>query len=195
MKNVKSLGSIMVVAILAMALLGPSLAMGENTALCKADEESKCSSPISHIHYVANDLEILTSTMNYKCDVLLLATVGELGAPQVLEGEFTYTNCNNGCSREIVNGPAILYFLKTGHEKAEVVGEESEIRSLCSGINCVYSLEGLIGDVKGPLLSTANNGEYVYWGQELTKVSGLFCPTIAKLDAKFEPLSSTYISS
>lgn len=185
----------MVVAIFAMALLGPPPAMGESTALCKADEESKCASPFSHIHYVADDLEILTSTMDYKCDVLLLASVGELGAPQVVEGEFTYTNCNNGCSREIVNGPAILYFLKTGHESAEVVGEGSEIRSICSGINCIYSLEGLIGYVKGPLLSTANNGEYVYWEQELSKVSGLFCPAIAKLDAEFIPLSPAYISS
>jgi len=193
-KRIKILGPVMVVAIFAMALLGASPAVGESTALCKADEESECASPISHVHYVANDLEVLTSVMDYKCDALLLASDTELGAPQVLEGTFTYTSCNNGCERTEENGPAVLNFLKTGHESGEATGE-SLVHVVCGFfINCRYTLEGLVGSVKGPLLSSENNGEINFVEQELFHESG-FCPEVGLLDAKFVPLSPIYISS
>src|SRR5262245_27312030 len=106
-----------------MALLGPTAAMAENTALCQADQ-STCSSPWTHTHYAAEDLEIINTYVSYECDGLYLANVNQLGAPQLLEGEFAYSNCDQGCSREEENGPVELELLKTGHESAELVGLE-----------------------------------------------------------------------
>lgn len=197
MKRVKALGSLAVVAIFAMALMGPPAAMGESTLLCEADE-IPCSSSVSHVHYVAKDMFILTSagsSYDYKCDVLLLATVGELGSPQELEGKFTYTSCNGGCARTEVSEGGTLFFLRVGTELAEVTGEGFEVLSNCSFFHCVYSLENLTGNAVGPLLSTANNGEIIYAKATLTKVSGFFCPEVTWLDAIFVPLSATYISS
>jgi hypothetical protein len=176
-----------------MALLGPSVAMGESTSLCKADE-SPCASPVSHVHYVAEDIFIL-GAYTYHCDALLLASVGELGSPQVLEGNLTYYNCSGGCTRTEISEGGTIFFLRTGTDLAEVTGEGFEILSECDLFHCVYSFKGLIGDAKGPLLSTTSNGEYTYVELPLTKVSGFFCPKVTKLDAKFVPLSATYISS
>jgi hypothetical protein len=194
-KRVKVLGPITVIAIFAMALLGPSLAMGESTLLCEADEESECASPVSHLHTEADDLEVLTSSMDYKCDGLFLGTVGELGEPQLVEGNFTYSSCNNSCIRTEENGPAVIEFLKTGHESAKGTGE-SLVHVVCgSFINCRYTLQGLVGNVLGPLLSSEENGEISFVEATLSKESGALCPTIGKLDAKFVPLSPIYISS
>lgn len=194
MKRVKVLGPITVIAIFAMALLGPSLAMGESTLLCEADEESKCASPASHVHYEADNLLVLTSAMTYRCDGLLLASGEELGAPQVLEGNFTYSSCDNGCERTEENGPAVLKFLKTGHESAEGTGE-SLVHVVCGAfINCRYTLQGLVGSVIGPLLASEENGEISFVEASLSHESGTLCPAVGKLDAKFVPLSPIYIS-
>jgi hypothetical protein len=196
-KQVKILGSLSVVAVLATALIGPSLAMGESTALCKVDE-SPCTSSVSHVHYVADDATILTSFMNYDCDILLLAVVSELGSPQVLEGNLTYSNCSGGCVRTEISESGTLFILKTGHEKADVTGEGVEIFADCgSALECVYTLENLTGKAIGPLLSSSGNGGLTYTEAVLSHVEGggFFCPQIAKLDANFVPLSPTYISS
>jgi hypothetical protein len=193
-KRAKTVGSLAIVAVFAMALIGPSLAMGEDTALCEADE-SQCTSPVSHVHYVAEDIFIL-GPYNYHCDALLLASVGELGSPQVLEGNLTYFNCSGGCARTEISEGGTLSFLRTGVELAEVTGEGFEILSSCGGsFHCVYTFENLTGHAVDPLLSTANNGEITYIEQPLNHVSGFFCPKETKLDATFVPLSETYISS
>jgi hypothetical protein len=199
-KAVKAFGFIVPLAIIAMALLGPSTAMGENTALCKVDEDP-CppSSQISHVHY-AGEVEVLTSVMDYNCDALFLGDVSELGAPQEVEGNFTYTNCtankSANCTRTEENGPAVLTFLKEGHESAKGTGK-SLVHVVCSGfIDCSYTLEGIVGVVRGPLLASENNGEITFAEQTMQKEPGGFlCPKTAKLDGVFVPLSATYISS
>jgi len=184
----------MVVAVFTMALTGPSLAMGEDTALCQTDESS-CTSPVNHVHYVAEDIFIL-GPYTYHCDALLLASVGELGSPQVLEGNLTYFNCSGGCTRTEISEGGTLFFLWTGTELAEVTGEGFEILSKCgSSFHCVYTFENLIGHALGPLSASASNGEIIYVEQPLTKISGFFCPKETQLDANFVPLSATYISS
>lgn len=195
-KQLTTWGPIAVAVIFVMALFSPSLAMGEGTLLCEADEESECASPVSHLHTEADDLEVLTSSMDYKCDGLFLGTVGELGEPQVIEGSFTYTSCNNGCERVEENGPAILYFQKTGHESAEGTGE-SLVHVFCSGfINCRYTLENVTGSILGSLLSSETNGEISFAKSSLShEAGGLLCPTSGYLDATFVPLSPIYILS
>jgi hypothetical protein len=200
MKTVKSFGLLVAVVVFAMALLGPAGAMAETTALCKADESPcKSTSLVTHVHYTSNDLEVLTSFGNYKCDALYLASVALLGSPQVLQGEFTYSNCDKGCTREEVNPQVVLDLLKTGHESAELIGTPGAgVKSECKGgfeLGCVYSFEELIGTVTGPLLATSEKGEITYEEQPLVHVSGLLCPAEAYLDARFVLLSPTYISS
>ena len=196
MKRVKVLGPLAVAAIFAMALLGPTLAMGESTALCSV-EESECASPVSHVHYVSDDLEVLTSSMDYKCDTLFLGDALEkgLGSPLLIHGEFTYANCNNDCTRTEENGPALLEFLKTKFETGVATGE-TLVHVVCgSVINCRYTLVGVEGFIQGPLLSSEKNGEISFAEQYLTAESGFFCPKEGFLDAKFVPSSPLYISS
>ena len=194
MKPVKTFGTLAAVIVCAMALLGPSVAMGESTALCEADE-SPCGSPVSHVHYVAEDIFIL-GPYDYHCDALLLASVGELGSPQALEGKLTYSNCSGGCARTEISKGGALSFLRTGTELGEVTGEGFEILSKCGALfHCVYTFENLVGHALGPLLATANNGEITYVEQSLSHVSGFFCPSETRLDAEFVPLTETFISS
>ena len=198
MKKIKTAGLLATAAILATALLGPSSAMGETTALCEADE-SPCKAPLTHVHY-AGQIEVLTSVMDYNCNALFLGEVSELGAPQAIEGNFTYTNCtankSASCTRTEENGPSVLTFLKEGHESAKGTGE-SLVHVVCeSFIDCSYTLVGIVGGVRGPLLASENNGEITYAEQTMQKEAGGFlCPKTAKLDGTLVPLSATYISS
>lgn len=197
MKTVKTLGSFAVIAILAMAFIGPSLAAAENTALCEVDE-NPCKSPVSKAHYTGH-IEVLTSVMNYDCDALFSGEVFELGAPQEIEGNFTYTNCTvsgASCTRTEENGPSVLKFLKEGHESAKGTGE-SLVHVVCgSSIDCSYTLAGEIASVIGPLLSKENNGEIKFVSQTMVhEAGGFLCPKTALLDGVFVPLSETYISS
>jgi hypothetical protein len=197
-KTVKTLGSFVVIAILAMAFIGPSLAAAENTALCEVDE-NPCKSPVSKAHYTGH-IEVLTSVMNYDCDALFSGTVFELAAPQAVEGEFSYTNCtasgSTSCTRTEENGPSVLTFLKEGHETAKGTGK-SLVHVVCgTAIDCSYTLVGIVGNVRGPLLASENNGEITFAEQTMPKEEGGFlCPKTAKLDGTFVPLSATYISS
>jgi hypothetical protein len=192
-KTFKIFGLIAPLAVIAMALLGPPAAMGESTSLCEVDEAT-CNSPVEHVHYTG-DIEVLTSAMNYYCEALFLGDVSELGAPQIVEGNFTYTDCNNGCTRTEENGPAVLNFLKIGHETGEATGE-SLVHVHCGAfINCNYTLENVVGSVKGPLLSSGENGEVSFNEQAIVHESGFICPEEAFLDGTFEPLSAIYISS
>ena len=185
----------MIIAVFAMAVLVPPLAIGESTQLCEADEESKCASPVEHAHYFSNDLEVKAPEMTYKCDTLLLVDVSKLESPQVLEGYFTYSNCNNNCTRVEEGGPSVIYVLKTESESAEATGE-SLVHVDCSGfINCRYTLKEVTAIVAGPLISSQDNGEISFPEQELTHESGFLCPLHVYLYITFEPLSEIYISS
>lgn len=185
------------VAIVAAALIGPSAAMGETTALCEVDE-SPCGSPVSHVHN-SGEIEVITSVMTYNCDALFLGEASKLGAPQEVVGKFTYTNCtankSASCTRTEENGPAVLTFLKEGHEFAKATGEFL-VHVVCSGfIDCRYTLAGEVASVLGPLLSKEENGEITFTEQAMQSEGGALCPKTAKLNATLVPLSATYISS
>src|SRR5436190_10340054 len=82
-----------------------------------------------------------------------------LGAPLVIHGKFTYSNCNNNCVVTEESADALINVLKTGHETASVSGE-GEVRVHCGFfINCVYNGEELEATAKGPLLANETNGE------------------------------------
>jgi hypothetical protein len=198
-KTIKGVGLLAMAGILATALIGPPIAMGETTALCEVDE-SPCKSPVSHVHN-SGEIEVITSVMTYTCDALFLGEASELGEPQKVVGNFTYTNCkvkgsSGSCERQEENGPSTLTFLKEGHEFAKGTGE-SLVHVVCSGfIDCSYTLVGEFASVLGPLLSKDNNGEITFTEQAMQKEAGGFlCPKTAKLNATFVPLTPTYISS
>jgi len=202
-KPIKMLGLAALAALLAMAFVGASSAMAGTTKLCSSDvetvaEENSCGE-VTHVHETtlsgeANQATLLSSVINVKCDVLFLSTkVGAAAAPLVIEGKFTYTNCNGGsCEVKEVTSPSTIEVLRTSHETSSVTGE-GEVNVHCGFfINCTYNGEGLEGTGKGPLLSTETNGEVSLTGQETSRVSG-FCPESAFLDIKTTPLSATYL--
>lgn len=209
MKSMKTFGLAALAALMAMAFVGVSSAMAGNTQLCTVDE-NPCGAghAITHIHEetLSGSLGVLlTSFANIKCDVLFLSSsVGALGAPQDIQGHFTYTNCKRkkiigeeNCTVTEVSGTtALLPVLRTSHEGAAVT-YEYEMSILCgSVINCTYNGEGLEGTATGPLLSTETNGETRVENAVTHKLPGGVCPETAELDLLTTPLPNpVYISA
>jgi hypothetical protein len=79
MKSIKLIGLTALAALMAMAFVGASSAMAENTALCKADEEPCLfSNQISHVHEVTlagAPATLLSSAGNVTCSALFLGDV------------------------------------------------------------------------------------------------------------------------
>jgi hypothetical protein len=190
------LGLAALAALMAMAIVGASSAMAESTSLCAADE-AECAAPLTHVHettLTGKKAVLKTSIVTVECDVLFLGdTLSESGAPLVIHGTFTYTNCGS-CTATEENGPAEVKVLKEGHEAGSVVGE-GLVHVECSGLNCRYNGVGLKGAAKGPLLSTETNGEVSLVKQLTNKESGLFCPSTSELTITTTPLSATYLGA
>ena len=210
MKKIKMLGLTVVAALTAMALVGVSSAMAESTALCSEDA-SPCPAGklVSHVHEVTSGhAKLLTSITTVECNVLFLgdvSTKGLLGNPLAISGNFTYTNCLNGCQATELNGPTTITVLKEGVELSKVTGEGLVLVN-CSlfGLHCTYVGTGLVGHGLGPLLTAkeepkgAVNGEVRTEGVETKKDPKdelSFCPSTSKLDILVAPLTATYISS
>jgi hypothetical protein len=201
-KAIKMIGLTALLALLAMAFVGASSAMAENTALCTADE-SPCATinQVGHVHETSvGKAKLLTSLGTTECNVLFLGDIStKLASPLVISGTFTYTSCTFGgssCTATEESGPAEIKVLKEGHETGKVTGE-GLVHLVCgSSIDCSYNGTGLAGLAKGPLLSTQANGSVSLSEQATTKETGGFlCPKSAKLDITTTPLSATYISS
>jgi hypothetical protein len=189
-------------ALLALAALASFAATSASaTGLCNTDTEP-CGSATTSVHETSvGKAVILTSAGNAECNVLFSSTsVGAGGGTvQILEGNFTYTNCvlgGSSCTTTEENGPAEIKIEKTGTETAKVTGAYL-FHVVCSGfIDCSYNGVGVVGTGKGPLVSTQTNGEVTFKEQSLTKEAGGFlCPKIAKLDITTTPLSAIYIKS
>jgi hypothetical protein len=195
-KPVKMLGLAALLTLTALAFLGVNSAIAEDTVLCTVDEP-KCAAPVAHVHEATLSgakAKILTSPLTVECDVLFLGDTGELGAPLIIEGTFTYSNCTSGCTVTQENNPREIRVLKLGHETADLTYEYL-VKLVCTGINCAYDGLFLKGTGKGPLLSSEPNGESSIKDQTLHKDTGLLCPATNKLDIVTTPLSATYIST
>jgi len=203
-KSIKMLGLAALAALMAMAFVGASSAMATTTQLCNTDS-APCGSAVTHVHEATTTNALLLNSLgNVKCAVLFLSTsVGALGAPQSIEGKFTYSGCfrkkifggEEACTVTELNSPVKITVLRTTHETGTVTGE-GEVEVKCgSAIECVYNGENLTGTAKGPLLSTAANGEVTLTEQPTHAVKGAFCPETAKLDITTTPLTATYLSS
>ena len=190
------LGLVALTALMAIAFLSTTSAMAESTALCSKDE-SPCASEnrITHIHETSVGKAKLESSLpTIECNVLFLGEVGALAAPQIIEGNFTYSSCNNFCTVKEENGPAEIQVLKTGSELGEVTSEALTHLG-CPFINCNFNGEGLIGHGLGPLTSSQANGSVMFAEQETNLESGAICPEEAFLTITTTPLSATYTGS
>ncbi len=200
MKLIKVLGPAVVAALTAIALTAATSAMATSTSLCDQDSGGACPAGhiVTHVHVTTagQKAKLLTNIITVECEVLFLGeTLNELGAPLELTGNFTYSSCSNSCTVTEENGPAFIEVLKVGHETANVAGE-AQMKVSCSLLNCRFNSETENGPAvaKGPLLSSATNGEVVLQEAETHKVSGTFCPTTALLDIAVTPLSPIYIA-
>jgi hypothetical protein len=196
-------------AVMAMAFLGASSAMAETTALCKADE-NPCSAGniVTHVHEttLAGAKAILLAKPEVKCDVLFLgdALNSGLANPLVIHGNFTYTNCEGGCSAEEENGPTEIKVLKEGTELAKVTSGTGTGAGLVHlecpfGVDCYYVGSGLVGHALGPLTAgggVETNGQVSLSNQTVAEEDpSFFCPDSGKLDITTTPLMPTYIVS
>jgi hypothetical protein len=188
-------------AVAAMAFVGASSAMAESTALCEGSDPTgtTCSGATvaSHVHFTTPTTEkahLLSSAINVVCDALYLGDTLALGAPLVIHGNFTYSNCNEEggttkCSATQTSTSALIEILKNGSEKAEIKGT-AEVLVECSGfIHCVYNGVGLVGAAEGSL----GSGHTTITKQTTNKVSGFLCPKTATLDILTESLTALYI--
>ena len=179
-------------ALMAMAFLGASSAMAESTSLCSNDSKSSCTE-ITHVHETSVGKGKLKSSLpTIECTVLFLGdTVEGSSTPLVIEGNFTYTSCNNFCSVKEESPNATIEVLKTASELAAVTGE-GLVHVSCPFINCNYVGEGLEGHGLGALTSSSANGNVVITEQNIEAESGS-CPEEAFLTLTTTPLSATYI--
>jgi hypothetical protein len=174
----------------------------KNIALCKVDE-SACAEAhvIEHVHeetLTGAKAKLLTSIATVECKALFLGDSLGLGAPLVIHGHYTYTECKRGsenCTATETSTDSLLEILKEGHETGTVIGTGTFNVHCGIIINCTYDHEGLTATAKGPLLAVSENGEVTLSEQSLHRVSGTFCPETGKLDIATMPLEAVYITS
>ncbi len=218
MKPIKILVLTALVALMAMAFVGITSSMAESTALCATDEDPcEEENQITHVHegtLFGAKAKLLSSILNVECDVLFLGdtfrwwieyegiilfeSVGlEETASLNILGNFTYSNCNNGCTITEENGPTEIEVVREGSELASARRGlwPGLVHLICgASINCRYVGSGLIGHGLGPLTSKESNGSVTLSEQTVTKESGTLCPSQTKLDITTTPLEATYIS-
>jgi hypothetical protein len=203
-KPIKMLGLAALAALMAMALVGATSAMAENTQLCKNDE-TPClaGNVVSHVHeetLTGAPATLLSSLGNVLCTALFLGDSLGLGAPLIIHGHFTYSSCvrdkpaggTENCTVSETSTDSLINVLRLSHESADVTGT-GKVNVHCGlFINCTYNGSGLTGTATGPLLSTFENGNVSISGQTTTKESGL-CPETGLLDINTMPLEKVYI--
>lgn len=181
-----------------------------DTALCsEASATLACPSNklIQHVHFVDPAGELLTDFIDVSCTALFLGNVlnkNFLGpAPEKLAifGEFTYTNCNNGCTVKEVANPTLgghLLILKTAADLGTVTFDEFEKRVVCPGlIECTYTYEGVVAHMLSAALPL-HSGLITAHSQAIPHLSlGILdiCPGVTELDLLLQSLTDLWIRS
>jgi hypothetical protein len=192
------LGVAAVAAALAMAFIGSSAAMAEVGALCGTDPAGgACASPLTHVHYIATTLKLKTPVLTVTCEALYLGdALSGLAAPLVIHGNYTFSNCNNGCTITETSASALVFFLREGTELSKVTVEYNFHVTCTEVIECTYNGEELVGHGLGGLITTAaEKGHVTFTKAPVRNSGGLICPPSAELTALFESLSKEYIGS
>jgi hypothetical protein len=207
MKPIKMFDLAAIAALLAMAFVGASSAMATgSTALCTVDE-SPCSAGniVTHVHEttLSGAKARLLGNPEVKCNVLFLgdALNSGLANPLIIHGNFTYTNCEGGCTVEEENGPTEIKVLRGAAELTTITYDNFSSVLLLHlkclfDIDCYYVGSGLVGHGLGPLTSSELNGSVFLSRQHLDQELPAFpCPELPELDITTTPLAKTYIST
>lgn len=198
MKAIKTIGLVVLAALMVMALAGAAPAHA-TVALCMEDS-TECVA-LQHVHETSvGKAKLLSSVGTIECTTLFLGdTLTASASTLVINGSFTYSSCTLGgssCTATEENGPVEIKVEGAGEETSTVTGE-GLVHLICSGfIDCSYSGLGLKGTGKGSLTSTQVNGEVTLSEQKTNKEAGGFlCPKTAQLDITTTPLDKIYLAS
>jgi hypothetical protein len=171
------------------------------TALCTTDDaENVClvEHKPSTVDFKDSAAEFLTSLTSTKCEGLFSGSVGTVGKPQKVTGEYKFSSCTNGCVVTEISGGSQLGFLfetskNSTEELATATTEGLELFYKCGEtVKCIYGPIKAAGDSLGAL-KTGDNGHITFSKASLGKGEGLLCPTEASLDALFVAASAFYI--
>jgi hypothetical protein len=191
---IKMFGLAALTAIAAMAFVGATSAMAENTQICTEDTLGgvcPAGKAATTATSTATNPELLTSISNVKCNfALLTASALALGAPQIWHAtSLVYDQCTCPVTVETLG---LIEVLREGIEltTSKMVG--FVIKLECSGFTCWYG--SATGHGLGPLV-TGDGGHVTFTKAPFTKVKGLFCPSTTELDATFVNSAPTYIAS
>jgi hypothetical protein len=202
-----------IAAVAAMAFVGASSAMAENTSLCKEDVALGTACPSGklalHVHFETQKLsggvlvpaknKLLNPILTVECVGLFLGDVTNatlLGAPLSILGNLTYGSCTAGCTVTETSTDGVIQALRelvagALSELAKVTGTGFKVLVNCglSLLHCVYDGQGLVGDGLGAL-AAGHTGSVKFTEAPVHAVEGVLCPSEAKLDANFLPLES-----
>jgi hypothetical protein len=213
------LGFAVLASISVIMLVGTSSASAGSTDLCSSDPAGgACPAGTSYalksihlidpLHVLLFELlgvhkEILCQVL-FQGEVLHLAAAGAGG--QVIHGEFKYSLPHSttgkclemlaeehcGTVQEVGTPGGLLKVLRTANELGTAVAEGFEVLVECGGIHCVYNYNGITWHVLGAL-STETISKVSVSGATVSKVSGFFCPSTAKLTNVLVPLAPFYL--
>lgn len=213
MRLIKLFGFAMLTSVIAMALIGTSIAAANDTVLCKV-HELNCA-PVSQVEelHMNNTAGTVLTVLNSVADVLCLtallkAEVGPLGAPQALSATaLTFGSCgtnaaHNNCLVGTIELPEFS-LLRTVLNLGTLTTEEGIINVKCTilgfvKINCDYDLNGLAFPMEGALHKGVQTGHGMLTALNkglapLEGLGGVACPTASSLDFLLEPSEHTYI--
>jgi hypothetical protein len=191
----KAHGLVVVVAVFAAALIGPSAATAGPTALCKKHEQPCAGENIyqGHFEAVAQLPQFLTENTTITCKAArILGFALGLAAPQLTHlQEYDFSeHCLTTGGQPCVVKATELGLLLTLRVALNVAQTQTHAKVLVScpmiGIHCVYG--GLptfefLGSPNGESLATIHSNEVL-----LEHGEGLLCPEETKFDALFQVL-------
>jgi hypothetical protein len=204
-----------IAAVAAMAFVGASSAMAENTSLCTEDVAVGTACPSGklalHVHFETQKLsggvlvpaknKLLNPILTVECVGLFLGDVTNatlLGAPLTVLGNLSYSSCTAGCAVTESSPDGVISVLREGGEElGKVTGTGFKVLVNCglSTLHCVYDGQGLVGDGLGALIAGHTGAVKFNEAVVHSTGEGLLCPSEAKLDANFLPLEALYIRS
>jgi hypothetical protein len=198
MRLIKMFGLAALAAVAATAFIGaPSASASTNTQLCKVHTGLTCpgGEGTETLHLVNEGLwKFLTTFGTVLClNVLRSDTLLELGNPQIVHDETSYTNCGRNSAHSnctlTVEEQRLLTLLKNGLDHGKLTAENGLLRVQCSGFpsfNCVYDTTGIEFEV--------GNNELVAEETPVEVLEGtFFCPESSTLDGVLTTLENTYI--
>jgi hypothetical protein len=199
MRIAKALGMAIASVLATMALIGPSAATAEPTALCTV-HETPCASGnlVTTIEWVAENPKILLSFSEIECEELKLTwKLLGLGAPQIAHVTgLTIANCKekgSGCG--LGSGPGGSFeLLKTALNLASAKSSGLWIILSCQpNVVCKYGGQSAAFHISGA--NEGNNGTLVGEKTQVEVTGTAYCPLLAYWDIEYIATEAFYVVS